>query len=256
MEPERDPMKKQAIQGETVSAPEPAKLAAHLSPEEVHTWQTILTAGAEAQRLIPGSVAVGGTAAALYAGHRISYDVDNLLLSLKDTFDAVLESLEQWAEWKTARTKRPVLILGEVQGIEIGFRQARRTQPIANVSMSTPQGTFVIPTLAEILVMKALLAYSRNVVRDYLDFAALTTGAAEAYVLEALSNLDRLYGHLQTSSVALEVAKSLSKPEPIDLQGLDLTRYRALAPEWQDWRRTEQLCQHYGILFGQRLVGE
>ncbi len=244
-------------------APEPgapctqglAKLVARLSPSLASQLQTILSAGVKAERLIPSSVAVGGTAAALYAGHRMSFAVDNLLPSLEKTFDHVLESLEQAPEWKIARTKRPVLILGTVQGVEIGFRQAGRTQPIGKVSFPNAQGEIVIPTLSEMLGMKALLAYTRNTVRDYLDFAALTTCTEEAEVLEALDRLDPFYGHLQTSSVALEVAKSLSKAEPLDLQGLDLTRYRALAPEWLDWHRTEQICHHWGILFGQRLLG-
>jgi hypothetical protein len=255
MDAEHEPLKKPNREAQESPSPGPGRLAAHLSTEEASKWEDILGAGARAQRLIPGSVAVGGTAAALYAGHRISHDVDNLLPALKDTFDAVLEALEQSPEWKTARIKKPVLILGNIEGVEIGFRQARRTEPIATVSISTPQGQVVIPTLAEMIVMKAFLAYSRNVVRDYLDFAALTTCTDEAHVLEALGSLDRLYGHLQSSSAALEVAKTLSKPEPTDLQGADLSRYRALAPGWHDWRRTEQICQHFGVLFGQRLVG-
>jgi hypothetical protein len=149
-------------------------------------------------------------------------------------------SAEEASKWED--------ILGAGEGVEIGFRQARRTEPIATVSISTPQGEVVIPTLAEMIAMKAFLAYSRNVVRDYLDFAALTTCTDEAHGLEALGNLDRLYGHLQSSSVALEVAKTLSKPEPTDLQGADLSQYRALAPQWHDWRRTEHICQHFGVL--------
>jgi hypothetical protein len=227
----------------------------HLSPESADKWQAILAAGIRAQQLVANSVAVGGTAAALYACHRISHDVDNLLPTLKDTFDAVLEALEQSPEWKTARTKKPVLILGNVGGVEIGFRQAKRTEPIATKTVKTIHGELVIPTLAEMIGMKAFLAYSRNAMRDYLDFAALTTCTCEASVLDALTSMDRVYGHLQSASVSLEVAKTLSRPEPSDLQGSELSHYRALAPEWHDWTRIEKICQHFGLLFGQRLVG-
>ena len=133
--------------------------------------------------------------------------------------------------------------------------QSPARELIVSASMTTPRGVVVIPTLTEMIGMKAFLAYSRNVVRDFLDFAALTTCADDAHVLEALGALDRLYGHLQSASVALEVAKTLSKPEPIDLQGTDLSRYRALAPEWQDWQRTDRICRGFGVLLGRRLVG-
>ncbi len=228
---------------------------AHLSAEEATAWHEVLAAGISSQRLVPGSIAVGGTATALYAGHRISNDVDNVLPALKENFDNVLETLEQSSTWKTARTKRPVLILGSIEGVEIGFRQARRIGPIETAAINTTFGEIVVPTLAEMIRIKAFLAYSRNVVRDYLDFAALTTCVDQEQVLSALADLDRLYGHLQTASVALEVAKALSKPEPSDLKQTDLSHYRALEAKWHDWRHTEQICQRFGLLLGRHLVG-
>src|SRR5271165_6596667 len=75
------------------------------------------------------------------------------------------------------------------------------------------------------LGMKAFLAYSRNAVRDYLDFAALTTCTDEARVLDALTSLERVYGHLLSASVNLEVAKALSRP---DLAIFKEMSYRAI----------------------------
>lgn len=102
--------------------------------------------------------------------------------------------------------------------------------------------------------MKAFLAYRRNATRDFLDFAALSRCASEEEVVASLLKSDERYGDLQTASVALEIAKTLAKPEPYDLSRTDLSRYKALALEWHDWSTTESICQHYGELLGEKLV--
>ena len=104
--------------------------------------------------------------------------------------------------------------------------------------------------------MKAVLAYSRNVTRDYLDFAALVTGTTEDRAMRSLMALDDQYRGLQTSSMRLEIAKALAAASPFDLEGLDLGRYKGLAPEWRDWRRTEQICRRFGTLLAERLMTE
>jgi hypothetical protein len=97
------------------------------------SWDDILRAGVRAQQLIPGCVAVGGTAAALYARHRISMDTDHLLPNLSAKFDDALQTLEASPDWKTARTQRPVLILGSIVGVEVGYRQQRRPGTIGGI---------------------------------------------------------------------------------------------------------------------------
>ncbi|MGQ9794701.1 MAG: hypothetical protein ACUVSF_13615 [Anaerolineae bacterium] len=74
-------------------------------------WERVLSAAAHLQRILPGAVLVGGSAAAVYAGHRLSTDADH-----------VLADLGAVAGWKTARIKRPVQILGSLDGIETGIR--------------------------------------------------------------------------------------------------------------------------------------
>jgi hypothetical protein len=75
-------------------------------------------------------------------------------------------------------------------------------------------------------------------------------------VLEALLKLDDQYRGIQTTSVRLEVAKSLAGARPYDLESAELSRYRALVAEWHDWRRTEEVCRRYGVLLGERLIAE
>ncbi len=226
----------------------------NLSPEEQNEWDEIIRAGIKAQELIKGSIMVGGTASSLYAGHRISRDTDHLVEALVENFDDILKKLSEYPEWKLARVKKPVLILGSLGDVEVGFRQSRRTKPIERNVVKTDYGRLVIPTLDELIGMKAYLAYSRNATRDYLDFAALTGCVTEAEVLNYLLKLDERYGELQTVSVGLEVAKALMEAKPFDLEEVNLSDYKTLTREWQDWSRIEGICRYFGSLLGKRLV--
>ncbi len=217
-------------------------------------WLKILRAGVQAQQWVPGAICVGGTAAALYAGHRLSYDTDHLLSQLRSRFDEVRSMLETHAEWKTARVMPPVLILGSIGDVEVGFRQLRRTLPVETQTLTTLAGPLVVPTLDEILCMKAFLAYSRQTTRDYLDFAALSECLAEDAALASLLKLDQRYGETQTASVALEVAKSLSACNPFDLKESELPAYKGLVPKWHTWEGTRNICQRYGVLLGEAII--
>jgi hypothetical protein len=230
-------------------------LKSKLTPEEKKAWEAIIAAGVVAQNLIQDGIAVGGTAASLYAGHRLSNDTDHLLMNLRDKFDEVLDKLGESPEWKTARLKRPVLILGSINGIEVGFRQSKRSVPIETVTVTTPYGDLVIPTLDEMLGMKAFLSYQRNTVRDFLDFAALSECTSKDEVLASLLKLDDRYGELQTHSVRLEVARALSNPKPVDFDEVDLSHYKALASEWRDWKRAEKICKRFGVALGEKIIG-
>ena len=93
-------------------------------------WEKIISAAAHLQRIIPDAVLVGGTASVLYAGHRLSVDADHVIKDLRSRFDAVLIDLESVSGWTTARTNRPVQILGSLDGIETGIRQLIRKEPL------------------------------------------------------------------------------------------------------------------------------
>lgn len=227
----------------------------NLTPAEQKEWNEIIRAGIKAQELIKESIAVGGTASALYAEHRISRDTDHLLMSLKENFEEILSKLSESPERKLTRTKKPVLILGSINDVEVGFRQSRRTVPIETGIIETDYGKLVVPTLDELIGMKAYLAYSRNATRDYLDFAALSGCATEAKVLDSLLKLDERYGDLQTASVCLEVAKALTEAEPFDLDTVDLSNYKTLASDWRNWNKIEDICNRFGVLLGEKLIG-
>lgn len=92
----------------------------------------VLESAVRLQEVVPDAVLVGGSAAALYAGHRESSDHDHVLADLADLadrYDAVLEAVEATEGWVTNRAQPGKIILGELGGIETGVRQLIRTTP-------------------------------------------------------------------------------------------------------------------------------
>jgi len=90
----------------------------------------VLERAAELQDLVPGAALVGRSAAALHAGHRLSFDHDHVVADLADRFDNVLDHLESLGDWSTAKVAGGKVILGELGGIETGVRQMIRTRPL------------------------------------------------------------------------------------------------------------------------------
>jgi hypothetical protein len=60
----------------------------------------VLTSLCHLQRVFPDAVVVGGTASALYAGHRVSFNHDHVWSDLRSRFDEVLTDLEAVAGWQ------------------------------------------------------------------------------------------------------------------------------------------------------------
>ena len=225
-------------------------------PELQVEWDRVLRSGAEAQQIVEGGVMVGGTASALYAGHRLSSNTDHLLPDLRNRFEEVLEALTEADGWRTARLQRPVLILGSLHDVEVGFRQMRRSAPVQTSEVITPFGPLRVPTLDELIGMKAILAYRRSQTRDYIDLAALSVVRGEQGAVDALMQLDRLYPEEQTHSIRLEIAKALIEPLPLDLEQHDLSSYKGLAMEWWEWSRVHMVISALGEALGERIVLE
>jgi hypothetical protein len=204
-------------------------------------WERLLSAERHLQQLISGAVLVGGTAAALHAHHRQSQDGDHVLADLRERFDRVLEELEAAAGWRTERIRRPVLILGSMDGVLTGIRQLRRTRPLET---ELKEGIRV-PTLPEMARIKAWLLVTRHTVRDYLDTVVLFERLGEAGVTEALRTLDEIYAQASGASVLAEVAERLAAGEPADRARVDLSTYRGLIPPWNDWEHVVGRGRHW-----------
>ena len=218
-------------------------------------WEQVLSAAAHLQGIVPGTVLVGGTAAAWYARHRFSRDADHVLGDLRQRFDAVLADLESVAGWRTTRVQRPVLILGSLDGIETGVRQLIREQPLETVRVEYRGQALTIPTPAEILRIKGVLILKRNATRDYLDFVALTDQMGAEEVVAALQGFDRLYPQPNGESALLQLQIQLAHPQPYDLEETDLAEYKNLDPKWHDWETVTMVCADCAMLIFDRIVG-
>jgi hypothetical protein len=205
-------------------------------------WEHVLSAAAHLQVVLPGATLVGGTAAAVYARHRVSFDADHVLPDLRDRFDEVLGQLESVAGWRTARVKRPVMILGSLDGIETGVRQLIRERPLETTEVSVGGVRLVVPTEAEMLRIKAVLILKRNATRDYLDVVAVADRLGDAGTFAALSDLDLLYPQQSGESALQQLQVQLARPLPYDLEGMNLSEYRRLDSRWHDWRRVADAC--------------
>jgi hypothetical protein len=203
-----------------------------MSEETLSDWERLLAAERHLQALVPGSVLVGGTAAALHAGHRVSMDGDHVLTDLRERFDETLAELEAVAGWQTARVRRPVLILGQLDGVLTGIRQLRRVEPLETEEVAGLR----VPTLAEMARIKSWLLATRFTTRDYLDTVVLFERLGEEGVREALRKLDELYPQPNGASVLAEVVERLGSAQPLDAAEIDLASYRGLRPPWNDWQ--------------------
>ncbi len=218
-------------------------------------WEAVLSAAARLQRILPEAVLVGGTAAAVHVGHRFSRDADHVLTDLRVRFDRVLEELESVAGWKTARVQRPVQILGSLDGIETGVRQLIREAPLETMVVRHLGEAVTVPTLAEILRIKAILILRRNAARDYLDFVALASALGDEGTADALRPFDRLYPQANGESPLQQLVVQLANPLPYDLDEVapGLSEYKNLEPRWHDWTAVKAVCTQVATAVFDRL---
>jgi len=207
-----------------------------------YTWDDVLSAASRLQGHIRDAVLVGGTAAAIFTGPRVSYDADHVLVDLRAHFDSILKDLESVAGWKTARIKPPVLILGSLDGIETGIRQLIRSEPLETCEVYARGQKITVPTRNEILRIKAALVLKRNATRDYLDFAALACSMGIEKTMEALQEFDRLYPQENQESPLHQLAIQLASPLPFDLEGMDLKTFKNLETKWTCWENVVEQC--------------
>ncbi|MGH3427174.1 MAG: nucleotidyl transferase AbiEii/AbiGii toxin family protein [Mycobacteriales bacterium] len=199
----------------------------------------LMESAAHLQRLVPGAVLVGGTAAILYADHRESKDHDHVVADLADRFEMVLEAVEEDEGWATNRVTPGKVILGNLDGIEAGVRQMIRKAPLEVATVTVPSGGKVtVPTIEEALRIKAFLAVRRNQTRDYLDLAALCEHFGVEGAAETLARIDDYYAdqHGAGDGVASQLTRQLSDPQPADRSVIDqLSSYRRLRKRWREW---------------------
>lgn len=204
------------------------------------TLNAVLASAAALQKVVPDAVLVGGSAAALYAGHRDSYD--HVLKDLRERYAAVLEAVESTEGWATSvrASSPPLTLLGSLDGIEAGLRQLRRARPLEVTEVELLDGARLrVPTREEILRIKAYLVVQRNQVRDYLDTVALAEATGQEGAVDVLAKVDDYYADRsgEEGSVLTALVQRLSEPNPRDRRvTTQLSAYKGLDPRWHDWQ--------------------
>jgi hypothetical protein len=214
----------------------------------------VIEVGARMNQVVPEAVALGGAVCALYAQHRLSLDIDFVLENLREQFDEVRDRLLDQPGWLEARIRPPHLILGSLEDVEVGFRQLRRQAPIETQQVPTAKGPLTIPTFEEMLRIKALLAYERDAVRDFVDFAELAARRPRESVVGTLLSLDEKMGWERQPAVMLEVIKTLVECEPRDLQAQAFETFRFLEPRLKSWPEVKAVCQDIGRRLAEKAI--
>ena len=214
----------------------------------VPDWETLLAHAAALQAKIPSAILVGGTAAAVHARHRFSIDHDHVVMDLANSYDATIRALESMAGWRTNRRVKGKMVLGGVNNIAAGLRNQRRSAPLETTEVSVRGGRIQLPTIGEMLRIKAFLLVDRNATRDYLDVAALSQHMGLEKGALALERMSKLYLEFagEGGDMLTSVVVKLSAPNPYDLTDIDLTEYKGIIAPWDDWRAVEKQCAALG----------
>jgi len=213
-------------------------------------WETLLAQAALVQAKVPGAVLVGGTAAALHAHHRYSLDHDHVIKDLAKHYDQAIAALESIVGWRTKRRVRGSLVLGEIHGIDAGLRNQVRSAPLETTTIHLSGSRILkLPTVEEMLRIKAFLLVQRNAVRDYLDVAALSHHLGLRASARALDTMNQLYAEFagEGGDMLSSVIVKLSNPDPYDLTEVDLTEYKGIAAPWTDWRTVKAQCRGLAV---------
>lgn len=215
-----------------------------------YNWETLLAHAAILQAKVPSAILVGDTAAALHAGHRISFDHDHVLKDLTKRYDEANAALESIAGWRTMRRIRGRLVLGQIDGIDAGLRNQRRSAPLETTFMKAPGGrNLKIPTIEEMLRIKAFLLVKRNATRDYLDVAALSHHIGTATSVLALERMRQLYAEFagEAGDIMISILVKPGMPDPYDLTEVDLNEYKGIIPPWNDWSAMTKQCRSLAV---------
>lgn len=218
-------------------------------------WEELLSLAAHLRRILPDAVQAGGIVAAVYGVRGLSADAEHLPANLHEHYDQLLAELESVAGLKTAQADPPARIARSLDGIKHGVRQLMREQPLETTEIERFGQRLTIPTLAEMLRIKAVLILQRNATRDYVDFAALFDRLGNEGAVSALRAFDSLYPQPNGDSALLRLQIQLASPLPCDLDEVKLAEYRHLAPRWHQWSAVQAACAACAVRIFDQIVG-
>lgn len=149
--------------------------------------------------------------------------------------------------------------LGSLDGVEAGLRQLRRVRPLEVEEVQVEGRTLRVPSLEEILRIKAYLVVQRNHVRDYLDTVARADRLGVRAAAATLAGIDAYYRDRSEGddSVLTALVQRLSEPNPKDSRTTSqLGAYKGLAERWQQWSAVVSDCTDLAGAIVELLEGE
>lgn len=222
-------------------------------------WERLLAQAAMLQAKVPGAVLVGETAAAVHARHRPSFDHDHVVQDLAKNYDAAIAALQSIVGWRTQRRVKGRLVLGRIAGIDAGLRNQKRSAPLETQTVDLGgERTLKLPTIEEMLRIKAYLVVDRGATRDYLDVAALSHRLGLHKSAGALEKMNDLYAEFagEGGDMLSTVVVKLTNPDPYDLTQVDLTEYRGIVAPWNDWQTVVEQCRSIALALLDRSPGD
>lgn len=142
-------------------------------------------------------------------------------------------------------------ILGSLDGVEAGLRQLRRTRPLETTEFEIDADIrVVVPTIEEMLRVKAYLVIQRNYVRDYLDVVGLADVVGTEPAVSVLGSIDDYYTDrsAESGSVLTALVTHLADPTPRDTDVInELSHYKGLDPQWHEWSSVVSRCQDLSL---------
>lgn len=165
------------------------------------SFSKVLEAGVKAQKLVKGPIAVGGTAAAIWGGHRSTIDSDQMVPDFRERFDDILDDLENSPSWETSSYHRPYNIDGFIGNVMVAFEAPRYKNLIQTATVPTQFGPLVIPTRAETLCLKAFNCFERRLKIDFIDFAVLAKPLSPLHAVSSLMLLPEEWREMVWSSL-------------------------------------------------------
>jgi hypothetical protein len=192
-------------------------------------WETLLSSAAHVSRIVPDSIFAdaSGTEAE----------------EVRRRFAAALADLERVAGWLPTPVGRMSIADGRFDGIETTIRDRARSGPLETTVEAGQWGQVEVPTLAEVLRIKAWLVISRNAARDYRDAAAIAERLGSEKSIFALATLDNLYPQSNGASARQQLLRQLSEPLPFD----EIERSDPVPSSWNEWRYVVQRCRALAV---------
>ena len=167
---------------------------------------------------------------------------------LSRRLDATLDVLWPDRAFKAALKVPGSTVLKHHEDLEMAVRQLVRTKVLETQMVESRHGgSVLLPTLAEVVRIRAFLLLTQNRAEDYLALARLGARFGVEFVGEALSGIEDWYAD-PTKPAADMVVRSqlvtqLGLPKPTDSYPIRLLRANwSVFEPWRDWGNITAVC--------------